>query len=161
MFFDCMTTPLGQISLLADEYGLRQLTLSVYHPFEPSREWQHDPRALHRYKTQLFEYLSGQRTEFSLPLCPEGSPFQCRLWQQIQQIPYGDTCTYRELAAALGEPHMLSAVSMACNMNPIPIIIPCHRVLNEHHQVGDYRYGAELKHALLALEQGEPLEGPA
>lgn len=157
MYFDCMVSPLGQICLLADDEGLRQLTLSVYHPFEPSKEWVHSPHQLHHYKVQLFEYFSGTRTDFDFKVAPVGNSFQRKVWHQLRAIPYGMTCNYTELADKIGQPHMHSAISMASNINPIPIILPCHRVIDDKGNMTGYRYGVEVKKKLLALEQGEPL----
>lgn len=102
---------------------------------------------------QLQEYLAGRRRYFDLPLDPAGSPFQKKVWQEMMDIPYGNTKTYGEVACAVGSPRGARAVGMAANRNPIAIVIPCHRVLASDGKLGGYAYGAGVKRFLLDLER--------
>ena len=102
---------------------------------------------------QLSEYFSGTRTEFDIPLAPRGTPFQKLVWQELCRIPYGQTRTYGEIAAAIGRPGAARAVGMACNRNPIWLLIPCHRVVGKRGALTGYAGGLEMKQNLLELEQ--------
>jgi len=102
---------------------------------------------------QLMEYFSGHRQTFSLPVRLQGSPFQRAVWSLVSAIPYGATRTYGEIAEALGGKDVSRAVGMANHDNPIPIVIPCHRVVASGGALGGYGGGRKLKSELLALEQ--------
>ena len=102
---------------------------------------------------QLLEYFSGRRTCFDLPLSPKGTPFQQQVWQELCRIPYGQTRTYGEIAAAIGKPGAARAVGMACNRNPIWLLIPCHRVVSKDGSLTGYAGGLDMKRRLLELEQ--------
>lgn len=101
---------------------------------------------------QLAEYLAGRRRTFALPLEPAGTAFQLRVWQALQAIPYGETRSYREVAAQLGQAQACRAVGMANHRNPLPIFIPCHRVIGADGRLAGYAGGLELKRRLLDLE---------
>ena len=102
---------------------------------------------------QLSEYFSGTRTEFDIPLAPNGTPFQKLVWRELCRIPYGQTRTYGEIAAAIGNPGAARAVGMACNRNPIWIVIPCHRIVGTGGKLTGYAGGLDLTRRLLDLEQ--------
>jgi methylated-DNA-[protein]-cysteine S-methyltransferase len=101
---------------------------------------------------QLAEYFSGKRTVFALDLAPRGTPFQLAVWNALLEIPYGDTISYAELARRIGKPSAVRAVGAANGANPIPIIIPCHRVIGSNGTLTGYGGGIERKQWLLALE---------
>lgn len=103
-------------------------------------------------ETQLHEYFAGTRQSFDLPLAPAGTPFQRAVWDALCAIPYGETRTYAQIAAAVGNPKVCRAVGMANNRNPIAILIPCHRVIGANGSLTGYAGGLEVKKALLALE---------
>jgi methylated-DNA-[protein]-cysteine S-methyltransferase len=105
---------------------------------------------------QLATYFVGERREFDLPLRPRGTPFQLLVWAELRLIPYGETRTYGELAAAIGRPTAARAVGGANNRNPLAIIVPCHRVIGADGTLTGYAGGLEAKAALLALESGRP-----
>ncbi|PKF50539.1 methylated-DNA--[protein]-cysteine S-methyltransferase [Enterovibrio nigricans] len=153
MYYDSFESPLGKIHLLSDEAGLRHLTLCLHHPFEPSREWKHAPKQLAPYKTQLLEFLAGKRFEFTVPLAPDGTEFQHQVWRALRAIPYGETRTYAQIANEIGNPHACRAVGMANNVNPLPLIVPCHRVIGSDGQLTGYRYGLTIKKKLLEIEK--------
>jgi len=120
----------------------------------------HDPAALRRAVEQLAEYFAGRRQVFDVPLAPAwGTPFQRRVWQETARIPYGETRSYGALARSLGDEGAARAVGQALGRNPLPIFIPCHRVVAAAGQLGGYTGGLEIKRALLALEGALPRRG--
>ena len=102
---------------------------------------------------ELEEYFQGKRKVFTVPCVPKGTDFQKRVWEALIQIPYGETRTYKEIAAAAGNPKASRAVGMANNRNPIPIIIPCHRVIGTNGSLTGYAGGLKVKEYLLKLER--------
>jgi len=105
-----------------------------------------------RAAEELREYFAGMRREFTIPLAPEGSEFEVRVWDALRRIPYGQSVTYGEVAKAIGSPGGARAVGGACHRNPIAILIPCHRVTAKSAS-GGYAWGAEKKQFLLELEE--------
>lgn len=108
--------------------------------------------------TQLNEYFSGIRREFTVPLNPffKATPFCRKVWEQLMLIPYGESISYAELARRCGNPKACRAVAQACGRNPLPIFIPCHRVIASDGTLGGYAYGLPLKRHLLNLERSHP-----
>lgn len=102
---------------------------------------------------QLQEYFTGTRTAFDFPIKPKGTPFQLAVWNELCKIPYGQIRTYGEIAAAIGNPKASRAVGMACNRNPLWIVIPCHRVIGSNRNLTGYAGGLPMKLALLSLEK--------
>jgi len=102
---------------------------------------------------QIKEYFEGKRTQFKLPLVMHGTEFQMAVWQALQKIPYGETRSYKEIAASIGRPKAVRAVGMANNRNPISIIVPCHRVIGHDGKLVGYGGGLPLKQHLLELER--------
>jgi methylated-DNA-[protein]-cysteine S-methyltransferase len=111
------------------------------------------PLLLEAFK-QLDEYLAGKRREFDLPLLPRGTPWQLKCWAALRGIPYGETVTYGELARRAGNPKACRAVGMANNRNPIPVFIPCHRVIGANGSLTGFGGGLDVKEKLLRLEKG-------
>ncbi|MEG1536870.1 MAG: methylated-DNA--[protein]-cysteine S-methyltransferase [Clostridiales bacterium] len=108
---------------------------------------------LKQTKEQLTAYFNGERQRFTIPLQPDGSPFQLRVWQALTTIPYGKTASYGQIAAAIGKPTAARAVGSANHQNPIAILIPCHRIIGADGSLTGYGGGLPLKQALLDLEQ--------
>ncbi len=106
-----------------------------------------------RMKRQLDSYFEGALKAFDLPLQYEGTPFQMKVWKYLQSIPYGKTVSYQTVAKAIGHPKSARAVGTACKRNPIPILIPCHRVIQSSGEIGEYAGGKTRKTKLLRLEQ--------
>ena len=104
--------------------------------------------------TQLDQYFQGSRTRFDLPLLPAGTDFQKRVWRELSEIGYGQVLTYGELAGTLGNVHLARAVGQAANRNPLPIFIPCHRLVGAGGWIGGFAPGVELKRMLLEHERG-------
>ena len=102
--------------------------------------------------TELAEYLAGQRRSFSVAFELEGSEFQCRVWEQLMKIPFGEVRSYADIAAALGNPKAVRAVGAANGRNPLPIFVPCHRVIASNGSLAGYSGGVEIKALLLRIE---------
>ena len=150
MLFCRHDTPVGSLVLAAREDGA--LThLQFAHRFRPPADWRMDDAFFDEPRRQLDEYFARRRRFFHLPLAPQGTPFQLRVWKALQAIPYGTTITYGELARRLGNPRATRAVGAANGANPIAIIIPCHRVVAANGP-GGYAGGLDIKRHLLKLE---------
>jgi methylated-DNA-[protein]-cysteine S-methyltransferase len=122
-------------------------------PGRPEADWQESARgAVGEAIRQLREYFAGRRNEFELPLAPEGTEFQRTVWNRLREIPYGETISYGELAKRVGNPKASRAVGAANGQNPIPIVIPCHRVIGSNGKLTGFGGGLPVKEALLALE---------
>ena len=117
-------------------------------------EFQHIPSPVSELaNSQLQEYFYGQRTSFDFPIRPKGTPFQLEVWQALCRIPYAQTRTYGQIAAEIGKPKAARAVGLACNKNPIWIVIPCHRVVGHNGHLTGYAGGLDMKQQLLELEK--------
>ncbi|MDE5637173.1 MAG: methylated-DNA--[protein]-cysteine S-methyltransferase [Alistipes sp.] len=108
---------------------------------------------------QLTEYFAGTRRDFDIPLAPAGTPFQQEVWRALREIPYGTTRSYKSVAEAVGSPLASRAVGMANNRNPLPIVVPCHRVVGASGALVGYAGGLDVKRALLDLEHSAVAEG--
>ncbi len=115
-------------------------------------EWSERDSAGRDVRRELEQYFAGKRTDFTCPLDLRGTDFQLRCWNALLEIPYGKTCSYADLARKVGSPRGFRAVGMANHDNPIPIIVPCHRVITSDHKLGGYGGGLDLKEKLLRLE---------
>ncbi len=150
-YWDRIETALGTVSVAVDERG--RVTRVSFDEGSPT-----GPRGAQRCRPvcdQLREYFAGTRTSFDLALAPSGTPFQQRVWRGLTEIPYGAVCGYGDLARSIGKPGAARAVGQANGANPIPIIIPCHRVIAADGSVGGYSSGLPIKRQLLALERIE------
>ena len=147
-------SPVGPLLLVADDAGLRQIQfVNGRHRARPEPAWKED-RGPHRETIrQLRDYFAGELEEFDLPLAPEGTPFQLQVWKRLCDIQYGQTISYGELARRIGNPNASRAVGLANGSNPIPIVIPCHRVIGSNGKLTGYGGGLPIKEKLLALEQ--------
>jgi methylated-DNA-[protein]-cysteine S-methyltransferase len=151
-FADRISTPIGILVAVADERG-RLVALDFDEASAPRRgELRWEAARLTPVATALQRYFAGELREFALALEPDGTPFQLRVWQELQRIPYGQTISYGELARRLGSPRAVRAVGRANGSNPIPIVIPCHRVIGADGGLTGYGGGVEKKRALLGLE---------
>ena len=102
---------------------------------------------------QVLEYLDGKRTDFDVPLDLRGTPFQQAVWHALLAIPYGETRSYADVARSVGKPDAVRAVGTANGANPVPLVVPCHRVIQSGGKLGGYGGGVDLKRRLLAMEQ--------
>jgi methylated-DNA-[protein]-cysteine S-methyltransferase len=150
-----LDTPIGTL-LIA---GNASAVLRIQFPIDgaaaqPEAGWEQSQRGpVGEAVRQLREYFAGQRTEFDLPLEARGTEFQRSVWRQLQEIPYAATISYGELARRVGNPKASRAVGSANGANPLPIVIPCHRVIARNGTLGGFGGGLPTKQALLALEQ--------
>jgi methylated-DNA-[protein]-cysteine S-methyltransferase len=146
-------SPLGALLAVGDEGGLSALYLpTAKKPGTVHPDWVRDDAAFGELRTQLAEYFAGARTEFDLPLRAGGSAFQKRVWAALTTIPYGATTSYGKIAAAVGAPEAARAVGLANGQNPIPIVVPCHRVIGADGSLTGYGGGIEAKQWLLTHE---------
>ncbi len=150
MIFTRFDSPLGEILLCANDRGLTRLVLDA--GAQPElEEGRRDDEALLAARDQLLAYLEGRRRRFSLTLSPGGSDFQREVWSALLRIPWGETRTYGELARRLGREGAARAIGTANGANPLPLLIPCHRVVAASG-LGGYSGGLALKRWLLELE---------
>jgi methylated-DNA-[protein]-cysteine S-methyltransferase len=146
-------SPVGPLLLAGTAQALTRVHFQAGpHPLRPAREWYHDAAPFVRVQTQLMEYFRGARRTFELPLAPEGTSFQLRVWRALCVIPYGETLSYGELARRLGSVNGARAVGLANGANPLPIVVPCHRVIGSDGTLTGFGGGLHIKRSLLALE---------
>jgi methylated-DNA-[protein]-cysteine S-methyltransferase len=146
-------SPFGSVCVAGTKRGLIRVGFAYGdRPVGPEAGWQEDPGLLEEAIDQFQEYFQGQRQAFTLPLAPPGTPFQQRVWQELQRIPFGMTLTYRELAEHLGMPQAARAVGHANGRNPLAIVIPCHRLIGSDGRLRGYAGGLTLKQRLLQHE---------
>ena len=140
-------SPVGPLTLTQEDQALTGLHFGEH----PQQGAEGPTPLLEEAARQLEEYFAGQRKEFSLPLAPKGTEFQLRVWQALLQIPYGETRSYGELAAMVGNPKACRAVGGANHRNPLSILIPCHRVVGTKGSLTGYAGGLAIKEFLLKL----------
>lgn len=159
-----VVTPVGVLFLVAEGGELRYVlhekanksiliamkALEV--PIDAPEKESVNGAVLAQAETQMQEYFAGERTEFDMHLAQTGTLFQRRIWNAMAQVPYGETISYRELAEAAGHPQAVRAAGTACGANPLPIIVPCHRITKADGAVGKFALGDEVKVALLKHE---------
>ncbi len=146
--FFVYNTSLGKVTLAQYDGALTHMAFGM-------RRFPGEEKAValtNQAATELVQYLAGKRFVFDIPLAPQGSDFQKTVWQALRDIPYGQTVTYGELAQAIGKPSAARAVGGANNKNPLPVFIPCHRVVGVHGDLVGYAYGLPIKKFLLDLE---------
>jgi len=152
-------SPLGDILLARTEAGITHIVFQEgTTAMTPEPDWKYDPTAFSDVATQLDAYFAGELTDFALPLAPEGTSFQLTVWEALQSIPYGETISYGELAQEIGRPTAYRAVGAANGRNPLPIVIPCHRVIGQDGSLTGYGGGLRFKKALLSLERNGRIE---
>jgi len=146
----CYKTVMGEITII--DNGEAIIELDFGNNLNKEIEIK-ETQLIKEAKEQLEEYFNGERKEFHLPLEPKGTEFQKQVWRALRKISYGTTKTYKEIAVEVGNEKACRAVGMANNKNPIPIIIPCHRVIGSNKKLVGYAGGLELKEKLLRLEK--------
>lgn len=151
MRYATIPSPIGTLMLVGDETALKQIRFGAEAETVPA-DWIRDDEALREARRQLEEYFRGERTEFDLPLAPEGTEFQKRVWQALLAVEYGTSACYQEIARAIGNPTGARAVGLANSRNPLPIVIPCHRIIGKSGTLVGYAGGLEIKKFLLAHE---------
>jgi methylated-DNA-[protein]-cysteine S-methyltransferase len=149
-YTDTLTSPIGTLTVVVNGDGA--LTHVLFERQSPPAGAQPDQARCAAAVTQLREYFAGERTEFDLSLAPAGSQFQRRVWDALRGVEYGAVLDYRGLGGLIGRPHAARAVGRANATNPIPIVIPCHRVIGANGSLTGYAGGLEAKRLLLDLE---------
>ena len=154
VYYSHYTSPVGELMLVGDGVSLQAVRFDKGgNSLDPQPDWLRRNAAFLTVKKQLDAYFEGQLTQFTLSLSPQGTEFQLRVWQALQEISYGKTCSYLDIARSLGDDKATRAVGAANGQNPIPIIIPCHRVIGQDGSLTGFGGGLDRKRYLLALEQ--------
>lgn len=149
--FQALDTPIGILRLVSNGSHLVKIEFEDRH--QPGEAAENTCNGvLASTKTQLRQYFAGQRQEFDLPLAPAGTPFQREVWQALAQIPWGELRSYADIARAIERPKAVRAVGAANGRNPLPIVIPCHRVVGSDGSLTGFAGGLDMKRALLELE---------
>ena len=153
MIYSYLDSPIGRLLLAGDGETLQFIRFpSGALGAGPEPQWRREDAPFETAARQLTEYFAGERRSFDLPLAPRATPFQARVLAALQAIPYGETRSYKDIAVALGEPRAVRAVGSANGSNPLPIVIPCHRVIGSDGSLTGFGGGLETKRFLLALE---------
>ncbi len=148
-----LKTPIGALAVSGSEAGVSEIRFLD----EPAPPSDAIPPELAEGVRQLTEYFAGQRREFTFELAPRGTPFERRVWAHVLEIPFGETRTYMQIAEALGDPKAIRAVGRANGRNPLPIVVPCHRVIGSGGDLVGYAGGLWRKEWLLTHE-GRPVQ---
>jgi len=153
MYYCYLKTPIGELLLAGDEDALSLVGFpegSMRR--EPEADWIYSEKPFAEARSQLTEYFAGTLKAFDLKLCPGGTEFQLQVLEELQKIPYGTTTSYGDIAKRIGRPKAVRAVGAANGRNPIPVIIPCHRVIGSSGDLTGFGGGIPTKKALLRLE---------
>jgi methylated-DNA-[protein]-cysteine S-methyltransferase len=153
LYWHEIDSPIGRLLLAGDGSSLIQVCFqSGPRPQQPANDWIADGAPFRAAIAQLGEYFAGERHRFELQLAPRGTEFQRQVWRALTEIPYGKTVSYGELARRIGKPSAPRAVGLANGANPLPIIVPCHRVIGADGSLTGFGGGLPIKRKLLALE---------
>jgi methylated-DNA-[protein]-cysteine S-methyltransferase len=156
MIHTTIDSPLGELLLTGEGDTLHGLHMPIDgKPAPVPKDSQYSETAFPAARRQLREYFAGERTDFDVPVELHGTSFQVRVWQALRDIPYGDTISYAELARRVGVPSAFRAVGATNGLNPIAVIVPCHRVIGANGKLTGYAGGLERKRLLLDLEAGK------
>jgi len=154
IYYQYMDSPIGKLLVAGDEKGLHLINFPKNgKPSLPESDWTENPKPLQEALLQLDAYFSGRLKTFSLNLCLDVRPFQKKVLTTLRRVPYGQTISYGKLAEKIGSPKASRAVGQANAKNPIPIVIPCHRVIGSNGKLTGFGGGISIKQALLDLEQ--------
>ena len=153
MYYCYLDTPIGELLLAGENDALSMIGFpkgSMRR--DPESDWIYNEKPLAIARQQLQEYFAGDRKDFDLPLRLDGTEFQVKVLKALQKIPYGETVSYGEIAKRIGKPKAVRAVGAANGRNPIPIVVPCHRVIGSGGDLTGFGGGLDTKEALLRLE---------
>lgn len=155
-YYSTIDTPLGELWIAGGASGLSHINLpsqrSLSSAHRESSGWQRDETAFADAKQQLSAYFAGELKQFDLQLAPQGTEFRQAVWAALRQVPWGETVSYAAIARAVGKPKAVRAVGAANGANPLPIVVPCHRVIGANGQLTGYAGGLHIKQFLLELE---------
>lgn len=153
MYYCYIESPIGELLLAGDDDALTMIGFPEgAMRREPESDWTHNERPFAEAARQLTEYFAGERHDFDLPLCLNGTEFQLLVLDELRRIPYGETTSYGDIAKRIGRPKAVRAVGAANGRNPIPIVVPCHRVIGSGGALTGFGGGLDTKKALLQLE---------
>jgi methylated-DNA-[protein]-cysteine S-methyltransferase len=153
VFYSTFESPVGPLLLAGDSDALRLVSFeSSKHAAPPQADWKQDNAPFAEVIRQLQAYFRGELRQFDVPLALEGTEFQLNVWNALRGIPYGETISYLQLAERIGNPRAVRAVGLANGGNPIPIIVPCHRVIGSDGSLTGFGGGISTKKKLLELE---------
>lgn len=154
MYYTYLDSPVGALLLAGDGRRLTRISFtSGRKVWYPPDDWRRADEPFAAAAAQLDEYFAGARRAFDLPLALDVPPFQARVLEQLRAIPYGETRSYKDIAIALGDPRAVRAVGSANGSNPLPIVIPCHRVIGSNGSLTGFGGGLDAKRYLLDLER--------
>lgn len=160
-YYTYMPSPVGRLLLAGEEAGLKLIGFEGWKgASEPRLDWELSEAPFREPIRQLTAYFERKLQSFNLSLAPEGTPFQRIVWRQLLEIPYGITVTYADVARAIGKPKAVRAVGSANGSNPLPIVVPCHRVVGSNGSLTGYGGGLRIKEFLLRLEDAEIVRDP-
>ena len=155
MYYDYFETGLiGTLTLIGDGVGLRHILFEKEkNQIVIQNDWRNNPDFFAVVKMQLRAYFKGELKEFDIPLAPEGTAFQQKVWQALRNIPYGKLVSYKTIAETIGNPKAVRAVGAANGKNPLPVIVPCHRVIGSDGALTGFGGGLQTKQQLIDLER--------
>lgn len=153
MYYCYLETPIGELLLAGEDNALSMIGFPKGKMRrDPEPDWIYNEKPLENARRQLEEYFAGSRKDFDLPVILNGTEFQVAVLKALQEIPYGETVSYGEIARRIGRPRAVRAVGAANGRNPIPIVVPCHRVIGSSGDLTGFGGGLDTKEALLRLE---------
>jgi len=147
-----LSSPFGRILVAWSERGLERVGIRGDNE-RPDPTWRLDANLECEATRQLREYFAGERRAFDLPMALDDSPFRMRVWRALERIPFGETLTYGEVGERVGSKNASRAVGLACGANPLPIVIPCHRVIGANGKLVGFGGGLDMKRAILTFER--------
>lgn len=150
--YTLLDSPIGDVLVAWSERGLERIGIGEHVERYIDMHWHLDPALDCPATRQLRGYFRGERTEFDVPLVLEGTSFQGAVWRALSRIPYGETVSYGQVGAWIGRPNASRAVGLACGRNPVPIVVPCHRVIGADGRLVGFGGGIDLKRRLLDFE---------
>lgn len=154
VYYSYYDSPVGSLLLAGDGVALSLISFPTGKAArQPEADWMRRNDAFKPVKNQLAAYFAGELTDFDLKLAPQGTEFQLAVWSALTTIPYGETCSYGEIAARIGRPEASRAVGAANGQNPLPVVVPCHRVIGSNGSLTGFGGGLACKQFLLRLEQ--------
>ncbi len=151
--YQYLNTCVGKLLICGTEKAITKISFPKGKNYEPDKSWKENPGFFKEAVRQLELYFEGKLRRFSLPLILKGTGFQLKVWNALAKIPYGQTMSYKDVAEKIGSPKAARAVGGAVGKNPIPIIIPCHRVIASDGKLGGFGGGLDVKKKLLDLER--------
>lgn len=156
MYYSHYESPVGQLLLVGDGNNIHRIDFATTcRPVTPKTSWEFNASIFRTLTNELDAYFNGHLQRFSVTVAPNGSAFQKKVWDALQKIEYGQTCTYADIARSIGKPTASRAVGSANGRNPVSIVIPCHRVIGTNGTLTGYAGGISTKQWLLSHEAGE------